>query len=140
MTAKSIRTIAFIVLLVHGIGHLQGVVTGLGFKMKKSSASYSWFFGKLLGKGLSRVLCFIFYLAAAILGICAALSFGGILLQHELWQSLALLTAIVSTAALIFFPKALAMFFNIAGAIAVNLLIYYSILFSAHWPSQVFNE
>jgi len=140
MTAKSIRTIAFIVLLVHGIGHLQGVLAGLGFKMKKTSASYSWFFGKLLGKTVSQVVCFVFYLTAAILGILTALGFAGILLPHDIWQSFALLTAIVSTAALIFFPKGLAMFFNIAGAIAVDIIIFYSILFSAHWPPEVFYE
>jgi hypothetical protein len=53
---------------------------------------------------------------------------------------LALLTAIFSTVALVLFPKALAMFFNIAGAVAVNLIIYYSILLNGNWPSALFED
>jgi hypothetical protein len=48
--------------------------------------------------------------------------------MESLWQSLALVTAFISTLCLVLFPNALAMFFNKAGAIAVNLIIYYSVL------------
>ena len=42
MTTKTVKLIAFIVLLVHGIGHFQGVAAGLGLKINSSSPAQSW--------------------------------------------------------------------------------------------------
>jgi len=37
MTPKSIKLIAFIILLVHGIGHFQGVVAAFGVKINNAA-------------------------------------------------------------------------------------------------------
>ena len=95
---------------------------------------------KGLGGGINRTFCLAVYLAAGLLGIFAALSFFGIVFTATSWQNFALTSAFFSAAALILFPNALAMFFNKAGAIAVNLIIFYSILFNGHWPTAVFND
>ena len=139
MSPKSIRTIAFIVLLVHGIGHFQGVVGSLGVKFHDGVSYTSWLF-KGLNESVNRTICLVMYLVTAILGILTALSFFGILIPTSGWQVLALLTAIFSTVSLCLFPKALAMFFNKAGAVAVNLIIFYSILFNGNWPSALFDD
>lgn len=139
MTTKTIKLIAFVVLLVHGIGHLQGVISSTGVKFTKSTSNISWLL-KGLGGGLNRTFCLAFYMAAGILGIFAALSFYGIIFTEMGWQNFALTSAFFSAAALILFPHALAMFFNKAGAIAVNLVIFYSILFNGHWPEALFND
>jgi hypothetical protein len=139
MTTNTIKLIAFIVLLVHGIGHLQGIISSTGVKFTKSTSNISWLF-KGLGGNLNRTFCLAFYLAAAVTGILAALSFYGIVFAENNWQDFALTCAFFSAVAMILFPNALAMFFNKAGAIVVNLLIFYSILFSGHWPAAIFNE
>jgi hypothetical protein len=139
MSTKSIKLIAFIVLLVHGIGHLQGVVSSTGVKFTKSTSNISWLL-KGLGEGLNRTFCLAFYMAAGILGIFAALSFYDLVFTEMSWQNFALTSAFFSTVSLILFPNALAMFFNKAGAIAINLIIFYSILFDGHWPAAIFND
>jgi len=139
MTTKTIKTIAFIVLLVHGIGHLQGVITSLGIKISHTASPISWLL-KGLGENTNRAICLVLYLLTAAIGILAALSFKGIFFPVSSWQWLALLTAFMSSFCLILFPNALAMFFNKIGAIAVNLIIFYSLLFNAHWPSALFED
>ena len=139
MSASTIRLLAFITLLVHGIGHIQGVVGALGVKFHDSSSSTSWLL-KDLGQKPNQLICLILYLVAAIFGILTAFSMKDVILASANWQNLALITAIVSSCCLIVFPNSLAMFFNKAGAIAVNLIIYYSILFNGQWPSALFQE
>lgn len=139
MSAETIRLIAFLVILVHGIGHLQGVVSGLGIKFHNSASNLSWLL-KGIGDKTNRFLCLILYLASAILGILAALSFKDLLIPVTAWKTLALLTAGHSTVSLVLYPGALAMFFNKVGAIAVNIIIYYSILFKGSWPSAIFGD
>ena len=139
MSTKTIKLIAFVVLLVHGIGHFQGVVSSTGVKFTKSTSNISWLL-KGLGGGLNRAFCLAFYVAAGVLGIFAALSFYGLVFTEMSWQNFALTSAFFSALALILFPHALAMFFNKTGAIVVNLVIFYSILFNGHWPVAIFND
>lgn len=139
MTTKTVKLIVFIALLVHGIGHIQGVVSSLGVKFNDSTNNISWLL-KNLGANANRTICLALYLAAAILGILTALGFKGIIVPFTSWQILAVITAFVSTACLVLFPNALAMFFNKAGAIVVNLIIFYSILFNGNWPGVIFED
>ena len=139
MTTKTLKLIVFITLLVHGIGHFQGVVGSLGVKFNNSASYVSWLL-KGLGESTNRSICLVLYLITTILGIATALSFKGFLIPDSLWTMLALLTAFGSTACLILFPNALAMFFNKAGAVAVNLIIFYSILFNGNWPAAIFED
>lgn len=139
MTTKTIKLLAFLALLVHGIGHIQGVVGSLGVKFNESSSYISWLL-KGLGENANRTICLILYLGAAVCGILAAMSLLDFLIPVTSWQILALTTAIISTVCLVLFPNALAMFFNKIGAIVVNLAIYYSILFNGHWPAAIFEE
>ena len=139
MTTKTVKLIVFIVLLVHGIGHIQGVVASLGIKINNSNARISWLL-KDLGENLNSKICYVLFFITAICGILTALSFKGILFSESVWQSLAMVTAVSSTLCLIIFPNGFAMFFNKIGAIAVNLLIYYSIVFSQNWPAVLFED
>lgn len=139
MSASTVKLIVFLALLVHGVGHLQGVVSGSGVKFRTSTSNTSWFL-KGLGVKWNKVICLILYFTASVLGIFAALSFRGVLGPESQWTSLAVTCAIFSTLGLVLFPKALALFFNKAGAIAVNLFIFYFILFNGHWPSAIFED
>jgi branched-subunit amino acid transport protein AzlD len=139
MTPKTIKSLVFIALLVHGIGHFQGVIGSLGVKFNERSSSVSWLL-RGLGQKTNRIICLTMYLVTGVLGILTALCLKDLILTSASWQDLALITAILSTLCLIIFPRALAMFFNKAGAIAVNLVIYYSILLNGHWPSVLFED
>lgn len=139
MTSKSIKLVAFFVLLVHGIGHFQGVAAGLGLKINNAHPANSWLL-KSLSEQTNKKICLLLFLVTGLVGILTALSFKGILLSDSMWQTLALVTAFLSTCCLIMFPNGLAMFFNKMGAIAVNLIVFYSILFQQNWPSPLFEE
>ncbi len=139
MSSNALKLIGFLALLVHGVGHLQGVVSSSGIKFRTTTSNSSWLL-KSLGEKWNRLICLVLYLAAGVLGILAALGLRGVLGPDAQWTSMALACAIFSTLGLVLFPKALAMFFNKAGAIAVNLLIFYSILFNGNWPSAIFED
>lgn len=139
MTTKTVKLIVFIFLLVHGIGHLQGVVASLGININNSNARVSWLV-KNLGESVNAKICFGLFLVAAVSGILTALSFKGILISVSAWQILATITAIVSTFCLVLFPNGFAMFFNKIGAIGVNLFIYYSIILNQNWPAIIFEN
>jgi len=139
MSPRSVKLIAFLVLLVHGVGHLQGVVSSSGIKYRSSSSNISWIL-KGVAEKWNKFICLILYLAAAVLGVFAALGLRGVLGPESGWASFALTAAVFSTLGLAMFPKALAMFFNKVGAIAVNLIIFYSILFNGNWPAVIFED
>lgn len=139
MTTKTIKLIAFLTLLVHGIGHLQGVVSSLGVQFTGATSNTSWLL-KSFGDKSNRMICLVLYLLAGLAGIVTALSFFNVAFTGLNWQMTAVITGIFSTLCLVLFPKALAMFFNKAGAVMVNVLIYYSILFQGHWPSVIFED
>ena len=139
MAPKTVKLLVFLALLVHGIGHLQGVVSGFGVKLSDKSTYRSWLL-KGSSDDTNRIICITLYLGAALFGIIAALGFKDFIVAHSLWQTFALIAAILSTLCLVLFPYALAMFFNKAGAILMNLLIYYSILFGGAFPDAAFND
>jgi hypothetical protein len=138
MTTKTVKLIAFIALLVHGIGHFQGVAACLGLKINNSFPSQSWLL-KSFSDDFNKIICLALFFITGVFGILAALSFKGVFMP-EAWQTLATIAAFLSTICLVVFPNGFALFFNKAGAIAVNLIIYYSIVFNQYWPELIFNE
>ncbi|MBN1183655.1 MAG: hypothetical protein JXB49_15295 [Bacteroidales bacterium] len=138
MSTKTIRLIAFLALLVHGVGHFQGVAAGLGLKINNASPAQSWLF-KNLSIQLNKSICLTLFLITGIIGVLTALGFKSLVLADS-WQILAVITAILSTICLIVFPNGFAMFFNKIGAISVNLIIYYSVAFGQNWPAVLFED
>ena len=139
MSTSSVKLIAFLALLVHGIGHIQGIVSSSGIKFRASTSNKSWLL-KNLGEKWNRLICMMLYVAASIFGIFAAVGLRGVLGPDSPWTALALTCAIFSTLGMVLFPKALALYFNKVGAVTVNLIIFYSILFNGNWPSVIFED
>ena len=77
MAPQTIRTFAFFVLLVHGVGHMQGVIAGTGIKLGNALSTHSWLFSDLLGEKATQILALITFSLTAIFGIAAAFSFQG---------------------------------------------------------------
>ncbi len=138
MTQKTVKLIVFVALLVHGIGHFQGVAAALGAKINKGQPTQSWLL-KSLSETSNKTICMVLFLLTGILGILTALSFQQIVFPAT-WQTFATFTAIFSTLCLIFFPNGFAMFFNKIGAISVNLFLWYSVVFGQHWPTVLFED
>lgn len=135
MSPKVLRTIIAIFLFVHAIGHIQGIIAALGVINSDSWHARSWLFDNLLGEKGSRILALVL-MAASVLGFLAtAFAFLGIGLPHDAWRTLAVVFAVPSVLALVFYWNAFAMFFNKVGAIGVNawILIGLTLL---NWPSE----
>ena len=138
MSVRTIKIIAFIILLVHGIGHLQGVVAASGLKINNKEPALSWLM-KNYGRRQNAITCFVLFFITALFGITAAIGVMGIIIPFSYWGIFAAITAILSTICLIVFPNGFAQFFNVAGAIVVNLIIFYSVVLEQHWPSALFD-
>ena len=135
MTPAALRTVITVILLVHGIGHGQGVLSSLGLFNTESWHPRSWLFDKLLGEKVSRVLALILWGLAVLFSVAGAFAFLDIGISHSLWRGLAILAAIPSSLGLIFYWNSMAMIFNKLGAIAVNLWILVGLLL-LNWPSE----
>ena len=144
MSPKAVRFLIAGVLSFHGIGHLMGVIAGLGlFKVDASSPtwlkgwnSHSWLLSELLGDTASRVLCIVLFGAAFATAIAAALGLLGWLVPHESWRTLAIRSAVISLAAVIVFWRGLMLAFpHKAGALSVDIAILVCLLVLT-WPSE----
>jgi hypothetical protein len=126
MSESNLMLIIIMILLFHGIGHIMGVIPALGLidtqqtgkQWLKNWSCQSWL------PGDNRLICGVLYLLAFIGFVAAGLSLWGVLFPAHWWPILALVSAVISMAAVIFFWHALILFFpHKVGAIAVNLAI-----------------
>ena len=135
MTPRTLRTIFAAILFVHAIGHIQGVLSALGLFNSESWHPKSWLFDTLLGEKASRILALILW-GLCVLGFLAAgFAFLGMGISHDLWRTLAILSAIPSILGLIFYWNSLSQFFNKIGAIGVNTWVIVGFLI-LNWPAE----
>ena len=73
MTTKSVKLIVFIALLVHGIGHFQGVAAGFGLKINQSAPALSWLL-RGMGEQVNRYICLAVFFLTGVTGILTALA------------------------------------------------------------------
>lgn len=135
MAPKTLRTIFAIILFVHGIGHIQGVLSSLGLFNNDFWHPRSWLFDDLLGEKNSRTLALIFWGLSTIGFLAVAFSFLGIGIPHEYWRTLAIISSVPSILGLIFYWNSMAMIFNKLGAIAVNGWILIGLIL-LNWPTE----
>jgi len=135
MTPKTLRTIFAVFLFIHAIGHGQGVVASLGLLNSETWNVRSWLFDSLIGEKASRTLAMILFIICVLGFLATAFSFLGIGITHDVWRTLAVISAIPSVISLIAYWNAFAMFFNKVGAIGVNGWILIGVLL-LKWPSE----
>ncbi len=135
MNPTTLRWIIFGVLLVHGIGHIQGVMAGLGISSTETWHGRSWLLTNLLGESVSRTLGLIIYLVSTVGFIAAGLGVMGWLVPNDWWRTLALVSAVISLVGLIFYWHSLVALFNKIGALGVNLAVLIGILL-LNWPNK----
>lgn len=107
------NTVVFIVLLVHAVGHLQGVFVAMNTRNFGRWNAQSWLIKKQISKSILRTICLILFVSTFLVFLLAALSFRGIAMEHNLWVRLSFIGAVLSTASISLFPNGLAMPFLI---------------------------
>jgi hypothetical protein len=140
MSASTVRIITGLVLILHGIGHAMALFPALNIASTENWHYRSWLMTGLLGEPLSRVLVVILFGAAMIGFIAAGLGVFSWLVPHSAWQSLAIVSAILSMVALALFWNAFVTFFpNKLGAIIVNIAALWGLLGSGALAEAIVN-
>lgn len=131
------------ILTFHGIGQFMGVIAALQLSAIKNSTStmlQNWsshsFLTPLLGDGLSRILCAILWGLPFLGFLGAALALMGWILPHELWRTLALVSAVTSVVAMLFYWNGLMLLFpHKIGNLVVNFAVLICLLILS-WPKE----
>jgi hypothetical protein len=138
MSLNLLQIIIGIVIIGHGIGHVLGVISALGFQLTPQHSSDSWLFTRFLGKTITRSLMFIIFLATTLLLIAGGLGSNGWLIPFDRWSWLTAVGSIFSILGLVLFPKAFPTIFpNVVGAFVVDIAALLSIYW-LHWPPGLF--
>ena len=136
MSPTTLRVIIGLVFLVHGIGHVMAFFPVLNISSTEKWHHRSWLLTPIFGDSVSRVINILLFGAAFIGFVGAALGLFGWLVPHELWRTLAVVSAVVSLVALALFWNAfVSLFPNKIGAIAVNIAVLVCLLW-LEWPTE----
>ena len=134
MSDDTLRTVIRLVLLVHAIGHIQGVVVSLGLFSTDSWHPRSWLLTGPLGEDASRILGLVVWVVLTIGFLLVAAGTLGWTPMQGSWRGVAVVLAIISLVAVVLYWNAFALIFNKVGAIVVDVVIIVGLLF-ADWPS-----
>ena len=136
MSPTTLRIIIGLVLLVHGIGHTMAFFPALKISSTDTWHHRSWLLTPLIGETASRVISIILFGSAFVGFIAAALGLFGWLVPHDLWRTLAVVSAVISLVALALFWNSFVAFFpNKIGAIVVNIAVLVCLLW-LNWPTE----
>lgn len=123
-----------IVLILHGVGHLLGVLalTALG---GGNWNGRSWLLTDSLGEGTAKAISAVLWVVGLVVFVVAGLALLEIGFPESWWKPLAAGGAVLSLVALTLFWNSFpALFPNKIGAIAVNLAALIGILIT-DWPT-----
>ena len=138
MSTNTIRIITGSVLILHGIGHVMALLPALNIASTEKWNYRSWLLSGVIGETFSRVLVIILFGAAMIGFIASGMGLFGWLVPHGAWQTLALISAVISLVALALFWNAFVAFFpNKVGAIVVNVAILWALLGSGPFSEMI---
>jgi len=121
--------------LLHGLGHGGAFGALLWTRTGKEAGGWlparSWLFPSL-SPATARMVAGIFWIAALLGFVAAALGFWGILVPESVWRPLAVVFSVVSITGIVLFignwPP-----FNTLAALAVNVAVLVTQLWM-HWP------
>ena len=139
MSLATLRIVFAVILIAHGIGHYMGVLSSFNVKMSPSQSSTSKLLDPLLGESFSRVLCFVLHLLPLVGFLAAGWALLGWLVPQDWWIPLAVISAVLSMLALVFYWNGLAFAFNKVGAVLVNLAVLICLLL-LKWPPGLINR
>ena len=143
MSPQIIKFLITATLLLHGLAHGTAFFALLTFASQNGKGAKlpfsSWLFPSLKPR-TGAYIASVFWLLSAVGFILASLSFWGTFLPDEVWRSLALVSAVISTVGIILFkgtwPGAPTLKISILDtviALVINLAVFVCLLW-LHWP------
>ena len=66
MSPQTLRILVPVVIIIHAIGHLQGVVVALNLFSTETWHSQSWLLARLLGETPTRIVSLVIWIVAFI--------------------------------------------------------------------------
>jgi hypothetical protein len=137
MSDQLVRVIVAVVLLVHGAGHVLGVLPAFGITLGRTQAAGSWLFTDGTGVAGGREMGFVLWAVTLVGFVAAGLALLGWLLPQSWWQGLAIASAVLSTLVVAAFWWGLPFLFpHKLGAMAVNAAVFVCLLW-LRWPPQL---
>ncbi len=127
-----LRLIFAVVLLAHGIGHVIGIMTGLGLARREGTSATSPLVGRFAEDGLNRAIGTWLWMSALLGFLMAGL---GLLAPIEQWRSLATWSAVVSLVALALYPGAFLSRSSKLWALAVDVAVLVALVV-LNWPDD----
>ncbi|MCA9956160.1 MAG: hypothetical protein KC434_15630 [Anaerolineales bacterium] len=129
MSTSTVRIVTGLVLIVHGIGHAMAFFPALNIFSTEKWHYHSWLLNSTLGDTASRTFVIVLFAIPFLGFIASGLGIFNVLVPHEWWPKLAIVSAVVGTIALAIFWNAFASFFpNKVGAIVVNIAVLWGLL------------
>jgi hypothetical protein len=123
-----------IVLILHGVGHLLGVLATTSLGGDRWNVR-SWLLTDSLGEGSAKVVSTVMWIVGLAVFVVAGLALLQVGVPESWWKPLAVAGAVLSLVALTLFWNAFpALFPNKLGAIAVNLAVLIGVLIT-DWPT-----
>ena len=138
MSDEMLKLVIGGVLLVHGLGHGGALGALLWIRLRPRSSTGDWAAARTwlmpaLPAETAATLASAFWIAALVGFVMAALSFWGLLLPVDVWQSVALGSAVVSLLGIVLFFGTWPVF-NTLAALAVNFAVFAAVLID--WPPR----
>ncbi len=139
MSDQTIKLIAAGVLLVHGLGHGGALAALTWIRLRPGTptgdwlAARSWLAPSLPGDTATTIAS-AFWIVSLVGFVIAAMSFWGVVVPGSVWQPLAVASAIVSTAGVVFFFGTWPMNYTLA-ALGVNAAVLVAVLL-LHWSPE----
>lgn len=136
MSPTALRIIIAAVLFIHGIGHFMGVIPAMQLVNVKGWNSRSWLLTPLIGEATSHVLSAVLFMVALVGFIASAMALLGWLVPHKWWQTLAIVSAVLSLITIVLFWNAfVSLIPNKVGALGVDIAVVVCLLM-LNWPAE----
>lgn len=138
MSDEMLRLLIGGVLLVHGLGHGGALGALLWIRFRPGSSTGDWAAARTwlmpaLPDETATTLASVFWIAALVGFVAAALSFWGFVVPADVWQPVAVGSAVVSMIGVVLFLGTWPMF-NTIAALAVNVAVLIAVWIQ--WPPQ----
>jgi len=139
MSPPVVRTIAALVLLGHGLGHVLATLPLLGVHLSASHSSRSLLLNGVVGAGVASTACVVLNLGALVLFVAAGLGVAAWGVPREAWGWLAVVAASTSLLGLVLFWNAFPFLFpNKIGVLVLDLWTLAGVLW-LRWPAGLFD-
>ncbi|MBN1122426.1 MAG: hypothetical protein JXJ17_15225 [Anaerolineae bacterium] len=135
MSTKAIQIIVPLVIILHGVGHVMGILTAANIVHTDTWNSRSWLLTNTLGDTPARMIALVLWIVTVVGFIAAGAGAFGWPPTAGNWRTITVVMAIISLVTLAVYWNAFAVLIpNKIGSIVVNLAVLYGV-FIASWPS-----